>query len=118
MDQIDKSILAYIEQYPAEQHKKMLALRNAILEVLPKATEKISYAMPTFWESKNIIHFAANKAHLGIYPGPTCIAHFAEEFKKKGLLYSKGAVQIPWAMELPMKLIQEMAIFSYQSTQK
>jgi uncharacterized protein YdhG (YjbR/CyaY superfamily) len=31
--------------------------------------------MPTFWKGQNIIHFAAAKKHIGLYPGakrPRC----------------------------------------------
>ncbi|MFT8390858.1 MAG: hypothetical protein ABF586_06125 [Sporolactobacillus sp.] len=35
----------------------------------PEAIEKIAYRMPTFWQGENLIHFAAFKKHIGLYPG-------------------------------------------------
>lgn len=29
--------------------------------------------MPTFWKRHNILHFAAAKKHIGLYPGPTAV---------------------------------------------
>lgn len=118
MDQISNPISNYISQFPEAQQKVMLSVREHIQKVLPNAIEKISYGMPTFWDKKNIIHFTANKAHLGIYPGPACIHHFAEEIKEKEFAFSKAAVQFPWDRMIPLDLIQRMAFFSYQNTQK
>lgn len=48
MDKVSNPILEYIQHYPEEQQRIMLEIREAIREVLPHATEKLSYAMPTF----------------------------------------------------------------------
>lgn len=29
--------------------------------------------MPTFWKRHNILHFAAVKKHIGLYPGPAAV---------------------------------------------
>ena len=34
--------------------------------------------MPTFWQGENLIHFAAFKKHLGIYPGDMSLSPFDE----------------------------------------
>jgi uncharacterized protein YdhG (YjbR/CyaY superfamily) len=36
--------------------------------VVPQAQEKISYQIPTFALMGNLIHFAAFKQHIGLYP--------------------------------------------------
>ena len=61
---------------------------------LPDAMEKMSWDMPTYWEGRNLIHFAAHKYHLGIYPGAEAIAYFAPRLTK--LKTSKGAIQLPY----------------------
>ena len=55
-------------------------VREIMRKVLPDAEERISWKMPTFWEEHNIIHFAAFKNHIGIYPGPEAILHYVEEY--------------------------------------
>lgn len=34
--------------------------------------------MPTFWKRHNILHFAAAKKHIGLYPGPTAVEAFID----------------------------------------
>jgi predicted N-acetyltransferase YhbS/uncharacterized protein YdhG (YjbR/CyaY superfamily) len=58
------------------------------------ATEKISWGMPTYWRGKNLFHFAAQKNHLGIYPGAEAIEHFAPRLTNYKT--SKGAIQFPY----------------------
>jgi len=44
-------------------------VRDTIRAASPEAIEKISWRMPTFWQGENLIHFAAFKKHMDIYPG-------------------------------------------------
>ncbi|MEZ4626817.1 MAG: DUF1801 domain-containing protein [Eubacteriales bacterium] len=39
-------------------------MRDAILEIAPESTEKISWNMPTFHLNGNLVHFAAFKNHV------------------------------------------------------
>ncbi|MGX8704035.1 MAG: iron chaperone, partial [bacterium] len=64
----------------------------------------ISWSMPTYWKGKNIIHFAASKKHLGLYPGGEAATVFTEELKEYDV--SKGTIRLPWNKELPAELIQ------------
>lgn len=63
--------------------------------------------MPTFWKGRNIIHFAASKKHLGLYPGGEAPVVFADELKSFDV--SKGTIRIPWDRELPKELISNIA---------
>ena len=85
------------------------SVRNVLRASLPDAVEKISWSMPTWWKDHNIIHFAAAKKHIGLYPGPEAVTHFAEKLEKAGCKYSKGSIQIPYSDELPLDLIAEIA---------
>ena len=84
----------YIAKQPANLHILLLNVRMAVRQALPGATEKISYQMPTYWQGRNLIHFAAQKNHLGIYPGAEAIEHFAPRLI--GYKTSKGAIQFPY----------------------
>ena len=101
----------YIAQYPEATRERLQAVRAAIRAAAPAASEKISWQMPTFYLNGNLIHFAINKRHIGIYPGPEAIAAFAAEFEKLGLHYSKGAVQFPLDQPTPFELLARIVAF-------
>ena len=102
----------YINSQPEKVREILRSVRKALVEALPLAKEKIAYGMPTYWQEHNLIHFAANANHLGVYPGPQAIV----EFKQKLIGYktSKGAIQIPYEMEIPLDLIVELAQWNEQ----
>lgn len=96
----------YIRQFPEEVQLLLQQVREAIRSAAPKATEKISYAMPTFYLNGNLVHFAAYKKHIGLYPGPDALREFADEVAK--FKNSKGAVQFPLDAPLPLGLIKKI----------
>lgn len=102
---IDDYILAQDESIRGQLQR----VRGAIRKELPDAAEKIAWSMPTWWNGYNIIHFAANKKHIGLYPGPEAVLFFAEKLDQAGWKYSKGSIQIPYSDELPLDLISEIA---------
>ena len=89
-----KTVEEYILAQDEEIRDQLQKVRKVLLGRLPDATEKISWSMPTYWKEHNIIHFAAQKKHIGLYPG---------------LKYSKGSIQIPYSNDLPLNLIAEIA---------
>ena len=88
-------------------------IRNTIREALPYAEERISWSMPTYWYKQNIIHFAAFKKHIGLYPGDKAVEHFSQRLTEYKT--SKGAVQFPYSKPLPLELITEIAKWCYDS---
>jgi uncharacterized protein YdhG (YjbR/CyaY superfamily) len=104
-----ENIESYISAKPAEHQEMMNQLQQIIRECAPKATEKISWGMPTFFLKKNLVHFAAHKNHIGFYPGSSGIEKFASEFGD--LKFSKGAVQFPLGKPLPVDLIKRVVAF-------
>jgi uncharacterized protein YdhG (YjbR/CyaY superfamily) len=99
----------YIAGFPDDVQLQLFELRKIIQATVPEAREKMSYAMPTFYLNKNLIHFAAYKQHIGIYPGPEAIECFKEKLRKYKT--SKGAIQFPLGKPLPIKLIQQILRF-------
>ena len=94
---------------------QLQSVRQALISRLPGATEKISWSMPTYWKNHNIIHFAAQKKHIGLYPGPEAVEFFSEKLKLAGLKYNKGSIQIPYSDELPLDLIAEIAAWCIET---
>ena len=102
-----------VEEYILAQDEgirdQLRQVRTVLVSRLPDAKEKISWSMPTYWKDHNIIHFAAQKKHIGLYPGPEAVAFFSEKLDQAGLKYSKGSIQIPYSDELHLELIAEIA---------
>ena len=104
-----KNIDEYIASFSKDTQEIMERLRVTIKSAAPDAVEKISYSMPTFYQNGNLVHFAAYKNHIGLYPTPSGI----EAFKSDLLTYqfSKGAVQFPIDKPLPFGLITKIVKF-------
>jgi uncharacterized protein YdhG (YjbR/CyaY superfamily) len=102
-----KDCTDYIAAQPEDIQPRLNELYAAIKAVLPDAAEKIAYQMPTFWHGRNLIHFAAFKHHIGLYPGGEATAVFAD--KLTAYKTSKGTIQFPHKEPLPLELIAEIA---------
>jgi uncharacterized protein YdhG (YjbR/CyaY superfamily) len=97
---------AYIASERPEVQPLLQKIRETIHQVAPQAIEKISYNMPTFWQKKNLIHFVANKNHIGIYPGGEAVGVFAQRLTKYKT--SKGAIQFPLSDPVDYLLIADI----------
>ena len=103
------SIDEYIQTFPQDIQKILQEVRATIKAAAPEAEEKISYQMPTFFLKGNLIHFAAFKNHIGIYPTPSG----TEAFKRELSIYqgAKGSVRLPIDEPMPLKLISRIVKF-------
>lgn len=99
----------YIAQFEGETRMILEKIRATIRTATPDAEERISYRMPCFWQGEPLIYFAAAKNHLGIYPTPEGMQHFADRLTEYKT--SKGAVQLPWKKPIPYDLIAQMAAY-------
>ena len=111
-----EAMCANIDEYIAAQDEmvqiRLKEVRAVLLKAIPEAEERISWSMPTYWKGRNIIHFAASKKHLGIYPGDEATEKFAEELS--GLSVSKGTIRIPYDQPLPKELIERIAKWCFE----
>lgn len=103
------SIEEYISQFSPEVQKILKKIQQVIKEAAPEAKEKISYQMPTFYLHGNLVHFAAHKKHIGLYPTPSAIEAFKDELSVYNS--AKGSVQFPLDKPIPYELIREIAKF-------
>jgi uncharacterized protein YdhG (YjbR/CyaY superfamily) len=103
------SIDEYIATFPKEIQKILEELRATIKDAAPEAEEKISYQMPTFALEGNLIHFAAFKNHIGLYPTPSG----TQAFKRELSIYqgAKGSIKFPIDKPLPLELIKKIVMF-------
>jgi uncharacterized protein YdhG (YjbR/CyaY superfamily) len=103
------SVEEYIAQFSPTTQLLLLEIREAILELVPRAEEVISYGIPTYKFYGNLVHFGGYKNHVGFYPGPSGLEAFRDEVDeyKNG----KGSVQFPIDKPLPMTLIKKIISF-------
>lgn len=106
----------YIDAQDASVQPRLREVRAIIHAAIPEAEERMSWSMPTFWRGRNLIHFAASKKHLGLYPGGEATTVFAEALRDYDV--SKGTIRIPWNRELPAELIQSIARWCYEAYRK
>jgi uncharacterized protein YdhG (YjbR/CyaY superfamily) len=100
----------YVALFDGPMRETLDALRDTIRDVLRDAeaktpglgiSEKISWQMPTWYSDGsnlsrgNLLHFAAGKNHVGLYPGPEAVETFVPKLEDAGLKYRKGTIQLP-----------------------
>jgi len=109
-----ENIDEYISGFPKNVQKMLKEMRATIKKAAPKAGAAIKYAMPTFTLNGNLVHFAAFKNHIGLYPAPRAI----ETFKKELSAYegSKGAIRFPLDKPLPLALITKIVKYRVKQT--
>jgi uncharacterized protein YdhG (YjbR/CyaY superfamily) len=99
----------YIKNFSPAIKEKLDLIRRLIKKLSPSAREAIRYGMPTFVLGGNLVHFAAFKNHIGLYPTPSAITAFRKELSKYKT--SKGAIQFPLEKPLPLGLIAKIIKF-------
>ena len=107
-----KTIDEYILSQDTDKQEDLQHIRQILHRALPEAEERISWSMPTYWKKHNIIHFAASKKHIGLYPGPEAVIHFAEELGDYKT--EKGTIRIPYG-KIDAALIEKIAKWCWQT---
>jgi uncharacterized protein YdhG (YjbR/CyaY superfamily) len=104
-----KTIDEYIAGLPNDVQEILEKIRMTIRRAAPDAEETIKYQMPTFTLKGNLVHFAAYKKHIGLYPAPTG----TEKFKNELSVYKggKGSVRFPLDKPIPFDLISKIVKF-------
>jgi uncharacterized protein YdhG (YjbR/CyaY superfamily) len=98
-----KDIDEYIAGFPPNVQKALQKIRMTIRKAAPDAQETIKYQMPTFTLNGNLIHFAAYKKHIGVYPVPRGVAEFKDELSAyEG---EKSTARFPLDEPIPFDLI-------------
>ena len=111
-----QTIDEYIAAQDEDVRPRLNLLRTILRDAIPDAEERISWSMPTYWKGRNIIHFAAFKKHIGLYPGDEAVAAFSDQLN--GFAVSKGTIRLPYNQELPEGLIEKIARWCYSQYSK
>lgn len=111
-----KNMDEYIAAQKEDAQPHLREIRAVIRAAIPDAEERMSWSMPTYWKGRNIIHFAAAKKHIGLYPGDEATAEFADALKAYDV--SKGTIRIPYDKPMPVELITRIAQWCYEAYRK
>lgn len=111
-----KDIDEYISSFPKDVQKILKKVRSTIRKAAPEAEEAISYQIPTFKLNGNLIHFAAYKNHIGVYPAPRAVAAFKKELERYGS--SKATIKFPLDESIPYDLITRLVEFRVKEASK
>ncbi len=97
----------YIASFPSGVGIVLERIRRTIKHAAPAAEEKISYKIPAFFLNGNLVHFAAFKKHIGLYPAPR---NGTKKFQKalSAYLGAKHSVRFPLDEPIPFELIGQL----------
>jgi uncharacterized protein YdhG (YjbR/CyaY superfamily) len=109
MNEIQSTVDVYIASQPEAVQPVLQNVRTIIRSVIPGAPEVIAWGMPSYKGKPYIIHFAAHKSHLGLYPGAEAMVHFQDRLRD--FHTSKGAIQFPYSAPVPKELIADIVRF-------
>ena len=110
------SIDTYIARFPRDIQKQLQAVRRTIRKAAPKAEEAIRWSMPTFRQNGNLVHFAAFKDHISLFPNSSGITAFEKDLR--GFVTSKGTIHFPHGEPIPHGLITKIVKFRVQESTK
>jgi uncharacterized protein YdhG (YjbR/CyaY superfamily) len=102
------SVDDYIAAFPDDVRVVLTGVREALHRGAPGAAEAIKYNMPTITlGGRSLVHFAAWKKHLGLYPVPDG----DEAFERRLAPYrqAKGTANFPLRQPIPYDLIEDVA---------
>jgi len=103
-----------IDEYIAAQSVEIQPLLEKIRETIraaaPNCVERMAWGMPTFSHErlgKDIIHFAAAKKHIGVYPG---YLHHLTPFTERIRDYAanKSTLQFQYGKSIDYELIADI----------
>jgi uncharacterized protein YdhG (YjbR/CyaY superfamily) len=101
----------YLKDVTPSQRQELERIRKIVKETVPEVEETISWEMPTFkYKHRNVIHFAAFKNHMSLFPGPDAVESVKEDLEK--FTISKGTIQFTEDNPLPESVIKK--ILKYQ----
>ena len=96
----------YIAAFSPEVRAILQKIRRTVGKAAPDAQETISYRIPSFKLNGMLVHFAAFKAHIGLYPpvrGDAALAKAVARYAN-----DKGNLRFPLGEPLPVALIERV----------
>lgn len=99
----------YLAAVPSDMRAALQTIRTQVKKLVPSATEKISYGMPTFFTHRALVGYAAHKEHCSFYPwSGVTLKNFAKELS--GFETSAGTVRFTVDKPIPASLIKKIVL--------
>ena len=97
----------YVASLPEDVRPVMEEVRRVVHRTVPDVGETISYQMPTFvLDGRPLVHVAAWKQHLGLYPLPPLDGDLAAQVEPyRG---AKDAMQLRYDRPVPYDLVAQV----------
>ena len=103
------SIDDYLRAFPADVQAILTEVRQTIRRAAPAAEETISYRMPTFTlDGKVLVHLAAWKRHLSLYPVPAVDEALEREISPYRA--ARSTLRFPYDQPIPYELIGRLVV--------
>ncbi len=96
----------YIAESPVDVQEKLTRLRQAILEAVPGATERISYGMPFYEFNGRLAYFNVAKRHISLFIPTPIVDEHREDLA--GYHAVQATIHLPRDQDLPIALIQTL----------
>jgi uncharacterized protein YdhG (YjbR/CyaY superfamily) len=97
----------YLATLPEDAQAALTKLRKTIKSAAPKATEVISYQIPTFKHQGMLVAFAAFEGHCGFYVmSPNVLQNHAADLEDYEL--NKASIRFPASKPLPAALVTKL----------
>ena len=101
-----ESIDDYNAGFPPEKRAILEQIRAVIRKAAPEAREVISYRMPTFMQGGVLVHYAAFKSHIGLYPPVSGDAELVDDLAPYA--GEKGNLRFPLDRPIPYDLVERI----------
>jgi uncharacterized protein YdhG (YjbR/CyaY superfamily) len=99
----------YIAAFPRKVQAILQRIRATIRRAAPDAREVVSYRMPTFKLNGALLHFAAFKNHIGLYPPVRGNADLEKAVRPYA--GETGNLRFPFDRPIPYALIERIVKF-------
>jgi uncharacterized protein YdhG (YjbR/CyaY superfamily) len=104
----DPRVDAYLAALPESRRGQLEALRRRLLELVPNASETISYGMPAVKVGDRfLLSYASWKRHASIYPlRDDVVARHADLLR--GYVMTKGSLHFSETRPLPDAVLEDL----------
>ena len=103
----------YFAKFPPEANKKLLELRDLILQTLPEVTESLKWGNPAYSTGTILVAFSGFKQYVNLYLTPSAIAAFADALKD----FKTGQMSVRLAYDEPLPEALIIKMLKYRRTE-
>lgn len=107
----------YVGSFPEDVQVILEQVRRTMREAAPAADETISYQIPTLaLDGRYLVHFAAWKNHLAVYPAPVGDDAFEQEIAPYRA--ARSTARFPLRKPIPYDLIGRLVALRAKQREK